>query len=265
MSEALEDWIGRREVRHQVLDVESLRRYAAAVGSDLNVERTPPPLGHWAYFNEVVGPEGIGEDGHPRRGGFLPPVTLPRRMFAQAELEFAAPLRLSEAAELHMQIADVRRRSGRSGELVLVEVDRRLEQAGVVRLTERQTIVYREAGEATPAVVPTLEPAPEDWRPTRPDLMRFSAATFNSHRIHYDAPNAREVEGYPALVVHGPFTAAKLFALATKAAGGPLKSFSFRAMAPLFLGQPIRLSATDVGVEAVRCDGATAMAATCTR
>ncbi|MFI4974696.1 MAG: MaoC family dehydratase N-terminal domain-containing protein [Caulobacterales bacterium] len=264
---ALEDWIGRSETRTAVIDAESLRRYAAAVDAPLEVERHPPPLGQWAFFNEVVAPDRIGEDGHPRRGGFLPPVELPRRMFAQSALRFQAPMAIGEVAELHMQIADVRRRTGRSGELVLVEVDRTLVQDGAPRITERQTIAYRQSGEPTPPVSPADDIARADdevWSPTSADLFRFSAATFNSHRIHYDKPYAMDVEGYPGLLVHGPFTAAKLCALATGIAGKPLKSFNFRAQSPLFEGQEIRLRPGDEPstVAAIRCDGAVAMTAT---
>ena len=131
-------------------------------------------------------------------------------MFASAEFRFGAPLVLGEAAELVSTIADLRRRSGRTGELVLVDVERRLSQGGAPRLTEVQTIVYREAGAATPPVPEAASGPGELWRPNPVDLFRFSAATYNSHRIHYDQAYARDVEGYPDLVVHGPFTAARL-------------------------------------------------------
>jgi 3-methylfumaryl-CoA hydratase len=141
---------------------------------------------------------------------------------------------------------------------------RELSQGGALKLTETQTIVYREAGEPTPAVADTgAGGAGELWRPTTVDLFRYSAATYNGHRIHYDQAYARDEEGYPGLVVHGPFTAAKLFDLATRTAGRPLKSFSFRAQAPLFVNQPVRLRAGDApgAVVAVRCDGQVAMSA----
>ena len=266
--EAWQNAVGRQEVRRQVLDIETLRRYAAAVGSDLDVERHMPPLGHWAYFLEVVGPGSLGADGHPKRGeGLMPAITLPRRMFASAALTFAAPLVLAQPAELTLTIAEIKHRSGRTGDLVFVEVDRVLTQAGAVKLTERQTIVYREAGEPTPAVeanVTTAINGEELWSPTPADLFRYSAATYNSHRIHYDLPYATGEEGYPALVIHGPFTAAKLCDFASRAAGRTMKSFSFRAMSPLFQGAPVRLGpgAGPGEVQATRCDGAVAMAAT---
>src|SRR5579871_5860429 len=119
MSEDLEGWIGRSRTQAAVLDPEVARRYAAALGVDLEVEANFPPLGHWAYFNDAVSPADLGPDGHPRRGLFLPPVELPRRMFAAAEFRFEGRLQLGQPAELGTTIADIRRRSGRSGDLVL--------------------------------------------------------------------------------------------------------------------------------------------------
>ena len=267
--EEIEAWrahVGRQETRRQRLDVESLRRFAAAQGADLDVERRPPPLAHWAYFLEAVGQGAIGPDGHPRRGGLLPPVRLPRRMFAAAVMTFVEPLALDDPAELTLTVADVRHRTGKTGELVFVEVARRIAQGGRERLTERQTIVYRGLGEATPAVVPTdrpPHPGAEVWAPGPVDLFRFSAVTFNSHRIHYDLPYVQGEEGYPGLVVHGPFTAAKLYAFAQARAGRPIRRFEFRAQSPLFAGQPITLApgGEDGEVQAIRCDGAVAMSA----
>jgi 3-methylfumaryl-CoA hydratase len=258
-------WIGRTRTDAAVLDPDIARRFAAAVGVSLDVAASFPPLGHWAYFNDAVPPSELGPDGHPKRGGFLPPVELPRRMFASATFRFEAPLALGEPTELTQTIADVRSRSGRSGELVLVDVERRLSQGGALRLTETQTIVYREAGEPTPPVQGTgVGEEGELWLPGPVDLFRYSAATYNSHRIHYDQTYVRGEEGYPDLVVHGPFTAAKLCDLATRIVGAPLKAFSFRALAPLFVNQPVRLRHGDEpnSVIAVRCDGQTAVSAT---
>ena len=265
--EAWRAFVGRTETRRQPLDVESARRYAAAVGGDPDVERALPPLAHWAYFLEAVGPDGLGVDGHPLRGAsLLPPVSLPRRMFAAADMTFHAPITLGLDAELTLTVAAVNHRAGRSGALVFVEVDRELSQGGQTRLSERQTIVYRGQGAVTPPVTPTSDALGEDaaaWRPGPVDLFRFSAVTFNSHRIHYDLPYATGEEGYPGLVVQGPFTAAKLFALAQSTLAAPLTAFSFRANAPLFAGQPVRLApgAESGAFEAIRCDGAVAMSA----
>jgi len=255
------DAIGRKDRREQILEAESLRRFALAVGADPRVERAHPALAHWAFFLPEPEDGDIGVDGHPRRGGFLPDITLPRRMFAGSRMEFAAPLELGKHAALVTTILDVAHKSGRTGHLVFVEVERVLTQDGLGRVREVQSFVYRDAGAAVP--LPQLaaeEPAGERWLPGEVNLFRFSAATFNGHRIHYDARYASEDEGYAALVVHGPFTAAKLAGLAMR--GGELATFAFRATAPLFLGQPIYLrQAGDGVVEAVRCDGAVAMRA----
>jgi 3-methylfumaryl-CoA hydratase len=266
-AEEIEAWsahVGRREVRRQRLDVESLRRFAAAQGADTDVVHRLPPLAHWAYFLDTVGPEAIGPDGHPRRGGLLQPVRLPRRMFAAAVTTFAEPLALDAEGELSITVADVRHRTGKTGDLVFVEVDRQLSQDGRERVSERQTIVYRGLGDRVAAVEPTDLPLRHDaetWLPTPVDLFRFSAVTFNSHRIHYDHPYVTREEGYPDLVVHGPFTAAKLFAFAERRAGRPIRRFEFRAVAPLFVSQPIYLATGEKEgeVQALRCDGAVAM------
>ena len=261
---SIEEWreaIGRTERQVQLLEAESLRRLALAVGASPAVEQSQPPLAHWAFFLPSPPDDAIGPDGHPRRGAFLPDISLPRRMFAGSRMEFLAPLHLGQAAELVSTIADVRHKHGRSGDLVFVEVERAISQGGRTCVRERQSYVYREDGAPSPLPAPApVAHEGERWLPDAVHLFRFSAATFNSHRIHYDLPYASRVEGYPALVVHGPFTAAKLAGLA--ASGGALAAFSFRAMAPLFLGQPIYLRQPGPGeVEAVRCDGVVAMRA----
>ncbi|MDE2301347.1 MAG: MaoC family dehydratase N-terminal domain-containing protein [Sphingomonadales bacterium] len=265
---ALAEWqaaIGRQEKLEQRLEVQSLRRFALATGSSPDVEKAMPALGHWAFFLPDAGDGALGEDGHPRRGGFLPAITLPRRMFAAADIRFEAPLLLGEVAEQVSTITSVTPKSGRSGDLVFVEVERRLGQQGRTRIVETQSYVYRDDGPPTPMPEPAGPDAAsrthgEVWQPGPVNLFRFSAATFNSHRIHYDSDYATRVEGYPALVVHGPFTAARLAGFAERR--GALARFAFRAQVPLFLGQPIHLQDGDEGeVRAVRCDGATAMTA----
>lgn len=262
-----QSWTGRRETREQVLDAEALRRFAAAIGEDLDVEAVPPSLAHWAFFLPTVGADQIGPDGHPKRGGFLPPIRLERRMFAAARMQFAGVLALGQPARLTQSVAAVTHKPGKSGDLVFVEVEREISQEGVIRVQERQTIVYRAGGDrAAPVADAGQGPAENEamWQPGPVDLFRFSAVTFNSHRIHYDLPYAVENEGYPALVIHGPFTAVKLFGFARGRAGKPLAGFDFRAAAPLFLGQGVRLApdAAPGGVRAIRCDGTVAMNAT---
>ncbi|MDG6079828.1 hypothetical protein E3U23_11580 [Erythrobacter litoralis] len=251
--------IGREVIEYQPLDKLALRRYSRAVG--LTDEGHAPPLPHWAFFLPCPLDAEIGPDGHPRRGDFLPAITLPRRMFASASIKFEGPVETGLEGQLSSRVAEVNHKSGRSGDLVFVEVDRTLVQEGSVRVRERQTYVYRDWGDVL-SMPETVTPAPdgEVWAPNEVNLFRFSAATFNGHRIHYDLPYTKEVEGYPALIVHGPFTAARLAGLAMR--DGALAEFSFRAIAPIFLGQPIYLRKTTKNeVEAVRADGATAMQA----
>lgn len=265
---ALEEWksaVGRTETRNEQCELESLRRYALAVGADAHIETALPPLAHWAFFLPQPQDGELGADGHPKRGGFLPAISLPRRMFAAADILFEAPLILGGDAEMVSTIAEVTHKSGKSGDLVFVEVDRVVSQGAVVRVRERQSYVYRDMGDPAPLPVPAqAAPEGEVWNPGPVNLFRFSAVTFNSHRIHYDLPYTQGEEGYPALVVHGPFTAARLAGLAARQ--GALRRFSFRAQSPLFLGQPIVLQADarqeDITeVRALRCDGATAMTA----
>jgi len=188
-------------------------------------------------------------------------------MFAAAEIRFERPLLLDVEAELVMTIRDVKHRVGKSGELVLIELDRVLSQQGIGRLSERQTIVYRDVGAPAPAVEDvglSVGDDDERWLPGAIDLFRYSAATFNGHRIHYDLPYATADEGYPGLVVQGPLTATRLHAYAARRLGRPPARFAFRAVAPLFCGQPVLLRPGGIENEivAVRCDGITAMIAT---
>jgi 3-methylfumaryl-CoA hydratase len=208
-------------------------------------------------------------DGHPRRGDFLPPVRLPRRMFAGSALKFIRPLAIGQAVSRVSKVAAVDHRSGKTGDLVFVSVAMSLCQADSVCIEEEQTVVYRPAGTKT-LPINSIARAPltqgeisEDWVPTTTELFRYSASTFNAHRIHYDRPYASEEEGYPDLLVHGPLIATRLCHFAAKVAGGPLSSFAFRGEAPSFVGQEIRLVGTkkngECTVRAERADGVVAM------
>ena len=237
----------------QTIDRASLVRFAVAIGHEPD---HVPALAHWAWFPDVVADRDIGVDGHPRPGALLPDTGKTRRMFASAEIAFEAPLLFDQETELTEHVGAPRVRAGRSGELALVAVERRLAQDDRVCVSEMRTLVYRDPG---PAV--SLSPSgPGEWTPNEASLFRFSAATFNAHRIHYDRDYARNVEGYPDLVVQGPFTACRLAELAARR--GPLAHFSFRAEAPLFVGQPVQLADDGGGAyRAIRGDGVTAMTA----
>ena len=199
-----------------------------------------PALAHWTLFAPHAAHAELGADGHPARGGFLPDFGLPRRMWAGGRLTFHAPLPVGREILRESRVADVSEKSGRSGRLAFVTVHHRLSAAGELLVTEEQDIVYREA--ATPgAAVVAGTPAPLDEAHRRritPDavlLFRYSALTFNGHRIHYDHPYATGVEGYPGLVVHGPLIASLLADLvAAHWPGTDLKRFTFKAVRPLF-------------------------------
>lgn len=182
-------------------------------------------------------------------------------MFASSTIEFSGTLKTGSMARQTSRVAELTHKSGRSGDLVFAKVEKRIDQDGELRVREVQTYVYRDMGDPVPMPEPASDlPDGECWHPDEVNLFRFSSATGNGHRIHYDEPYTTKVEGYPALIVHGPFTAGKLAALAMR--DGEMMRFSFRAMAPLFLGQPIALRRASRGeYEAVRCDGVTAMAA----
>ncbi|WP_244309611.1 FAS1-like dehydratase domain-containing protein [Sphingobium fuliginis] len=268
----IEEWqsfLGRNTEDCQLLDRMSLRRFLAVLGEDDDVVASEvPEMAHWAYFLPFTRNNEIGPDGHVMRGGFLPPISLPRRMFASGSTRFLAPLQLDRDATCRNAIIGIKHKTGRTGDLVFVEVERTFEQEGSLRLVERQTLVYREAGGQTPA--PQLrDTGHEDalvWQPGPVDLFRFSAVTFNGHRIHYDSAYARDEEGYPDLVVHGPFTASMLCRAMVRAAPEQsLETFAFRAKAPLFVNQPIRLHVVRDGCTvkacAIRQDGEHAMTA----
>jgi 3-methylfumaryl-CoA hydratase len=268
------DWIGREETSEDVVALAPVRAAAATLDDDPAAfhEGGPlPPLWHWFFFLNPAPQARLGEDGHPERGGFMPPIALPRRMFAGAKLDFHRPLVIGRLARRTARIASVSEKSGKSGTLAFVGVDYRIEQAGTLCIEEHQDIVYREPGAPVPAPVPVELPAAPDGAWTRtiaPDprlLFRFSALTFNAHRIHYDRPYATSVEGYPGLVVHGPLTAVLLMELVRRNAKRPVRSYSFRGKAPLFDLAPFRLVGVPteerVSLEACGPDGRTAMTA----
>lgn len=222
--------------RTAILAASDLARLAAVL--DRPTPAAVPPAWHWGCLAEPIPRADLGPDGHQRRGLFLPTIEAPRRMFAAADMTFAGPLLPDLETELVETISKIEEKPGASGPLTFVTVDRTFSQAGEVRVTERQTIVYTAAPPAPRT--PDAELPQAEWSrdtPTDPVLLfAFSAATSNSHRIHYDLPYATEVEGYPGLVVHGPLIALLLLeAMPAR----PLTRFSFRALQPAFAGETI--------------------------
>ena len=238
----LREWIGRTESRIERLSPTPVAALAATLDRDDPEPRdgdSLPALWHWLYFLPLAAQSQIGEDGHPRRGGFLPPVPLPRRMWAGGSLTFHQPLHIGETVTRASRIENVDLKHGRSGTLVFVNVQHELSGANGVAITERQDIVYREVTTGGEAARPRLAPPSCDWSreimPSEPLLFRYSALTFNSHRIHYDRPYAMSVEGYPALLVHGPLIATLLVDLMRRnLRSAAIKTVAFRGVAPLF-------------------------------
>jgi 3-methylfumaryl-CoA hydratase len=270
-------WIGRTEVVHDPLAATQAMAAAAMLDRDpalCEAGHAVPPLWHWFHFLPRAPQSRLSLDGHPERGGFLPPVPLPRRMFAGSRVRIHRPLILGAHAVREGMIRDVRVKQGRSGTLAFVTVGYRIEQEGFTCVEEEQDIVYREPGAPVPAPVAAPLPALAESAWTRtvvPDtrlLFRFSALTFNAHRIHYDRPYAMQEEGYPGLVVHGPLTAVLLADLVQRHAGRPIAAFSFKGQAPLFDGHPVRLEGVPQGdtvaLTARAADGTAALVAEAT-
>ena len=273
----LKQWIGRTEVLTDRVTVAPLRALAAILDRDppeAQAGDAIPPCWHWLYCLAVHPQSQLGPDGHPARGGFLPPVSLPRRMWAGSTLEFRGPLRVGDAITRSSRVVDVSVKEGRTGSLVFVKVRHEVSNAIGLVVVEDQDLVYREA--PAPGAAPAREtPAPGDAQWVREIhagdvlLFRYSAVTFNGHRIHYDRRYATEVEGYPDLVVHGPLTATLLLDLLHRQRpDARVARFTFRGVTPLFANAPFQVcgrsggDGTSVALWAQRPDGTLAMEAT---
>ncbi len=244
-AQALAAWVGRSEVTRDRVTPVPCAALAATLDRDptLPADGTPlPPLWHWLYCLPLTRASETGADGHPRRGGFLPPVPLPRRMWAGSRFRFASPLAVGDAIRRTSTIEDVAVKQGRSGPLVFVTVRHEFvrERDAVLAIVEHHDIVYRAAAPAA-ATSPPAAPAPASARWQRrvtPEpvlLFRYSALTFNGHRIHYDAPYVTGVEGYSGLIVHGPLLATLLLDLVRRERpNAHVTQFSFRALRPVF-------------------------------
>ena len=244
-SNDLQAWVGRSESVRDRIGATPVN----ALNATLDHEAVPatdgaalPPLWHWLYFLPLHRQSEIGSDGHARRGGFLPPVPLPRRMWAGSQFEFRSPVRVGDAVERTSTIADVTEKEGRTGKLVFVKVRHEVRCNGATEpaIVEFHDIVYREPRRADD-IDPPPQPAPTGaaWqREIVPDdvlLFRYSALTFNGHRIHYDRKYVTEVEGYPGLIVHGPLIATLLMDLVRRnAPEADVATFRFRAVRPTF-------------------------------
>ncbi len=257
MSSEFSDWIGRSEEMIDTIEAARSNALRAALGDPASraAGEDMPLLHHWLYFWNVQPPVGLGEDGHPAKGGFLPPVPLPRRMWAGGRVEFVAPIRLGERVTKVSKIIDVQEKTGKTGRLVFVTVEHRLTGEDGLAIIEEQDLVYREPAAPGSITGPSGDgPAPDAaWcEAVNPDtvlLFRYSALTMNGHRIHYDLPYAMDEEAYPALVVHGPLQASLLVDLAARKLGKSIAKFSFRGQQPAFAGAPLHVcgEASDEG------------------
>lgn len=253
--QALSDWAGRREEARDLLDLRQARLMESILPAPhpLAPGAAVPELWHWIWFHEPQPLDSLGRDGHPERGGFLPPVPLPRRMWAGGRFWFHGDLPLEAPAVKRSVIASVREKKGRSGPLCFVTVRHEIgPEEGPAAVTEEHDIVYRsDPAPGAPAPEPAAPPQGATLRevvtPSPVMLFRYSAVTFNGHRIHYDRDYCRETEGYPSLVFHGPLTGTLLAALARRMGGRPLARFSFRAVAPLFDDAPFAICARPEG------------------
>ena len=248
-------WVGKRQTGKDIISPVQVRQMAATLNDATRMQQpgcAPLPAGwHWLYFNPLEIQSRLGPDGHPARGDFLPPVALERRMWAGSRLAWQRPFEVGMTVEKASEILKVSHKTGRSGDMVFVTVAHRYSDAQGVILEEEQNIVYRDKpsadetaallalGEQIRAGQHNFERQGRHVEAVQPDpvmLYRYSAATFNGHRIHYDVDYCRTVEGYPGLVVHGPLIATLLlnFAHARVAPGRFICAFEFKALRPTF-------------------------------
>jgi len=252
----LRQWIGRTEEASDIVTAQLVRALRATLFMEPGAPKpgdAAPLTAHWCLAQPVAAMSALGPDGHPARGGFLPPVPLPRRMWAGGKLEFVDRICVGDEVTRSSKIADVALKSGSSGALCFVTVEHTVSTRRGIATRERQDIVYRDP---PPPAKSQLAPAAADVTPpgalhrshmADPVLLfRYSALTFNGHRIHYDREYAMGVEGYPGLVFHGPLQATLLVEFAAEQLGGKMpKSFSYRGVQPLFDGAPFSINANE--------------------
>ena len=238
----LRSWIGKKESHEDTATAFPV----AALSATLDRKDPPPKTGdviphsgHWLYFLETAPNAELGHDGHPKRGGFLPPVPLPRRMWAGGRIDFRAPVRIGDALRRESEILSVEAKSGNSGNLVFVTVRHTVSAKGTTAIVEEHDIVYRDAakpGDAGPAGKPAPQQAAwrRDLQASEAVLFRYSAITFNGHRIHYDIDYCRQAESYPGLIVHGPLQTTLLLDLCRRNDPRPVRTLDYRATHPVF-------------------------------
>jgi 3-methylfumaryl-CoA hydratase len=257
----LRQWIGRTTEASDIVTAQLVKGLRATLFQEIGEPKpgdAAPFTVHWCLAQPVFPMSMLSQDGHPTRGGFLPPVPLPRRMWAGGELEFIDSLRVGDEAKRASRISDVSMKTGSTGILCFVSVEHVITTARGTAIRERQDIVYRDissAPQAAPTKPAPLPPAAKHRESHMADpvlLFRYSALTFNGHRIHYDRDYVTRVEGYPGLIFHGPLQASFIVEMAAKLHGGkPPKKISYRGLQPLFEGSEFSINAneTDTGME----------------
>jgi 3-methylfumaryl-CoA hydratase len=252
----LRQWIGRTQDATDIVTTQLVKGLRATLFQEIGEPKkgdAAPFTTHWCLAQPVFAMSQLSQDGHPTRGGFLPPVPLPRRMWAGGELEFIEPLRVGDEVKRSSRISDVNLKTGSTGTLCFVAVHHEITTPRGTAIRERHDIVYREATSG-PQVAPKAPPPPPPAKHRESHvsdpvlLFRYSALTFNGHRIHYDRDYVTKVEGYPGLVFHGPLQAAFIVEFAAKLHGGkPPKKFAYRGVQPLFEGSEFSVNANDNG------------------
>jgi len=248
----LRQWIGRTAEATDLVTAQLVKGLRATLFQEIGEPKpgdAAPFTVHWCLGQPVFPMSELGPDGHPTRGGFLPPVPLPRRMWAGGQLEFLDCLRIRDEPKRSSRITDVTMKSGSTGQLCFVSVEHLVTTERGLAIRERQDIVYRDMGGAAPAPSAKAPPPVAQHRETHVSdpvlLFRYSALTFNGHRIHYDRDYVTKVEGYPGLIFHGPLQAAFIVELAAKLHGGtPPKKFVYRGLQPLFEGSEFSVNAS---------------------
>jgi 3-methylfumaryl-CoA hydratase len=255
----LREWIGRTTEASDIVTEQLIKGLRATLFQEIGEPKPGDPAPftvHWCLAQPVFPMSMLGPDGHPTRGGFLPPVPLPRRMWAGGELEFIDPLRVGDEAKRTSRIADVTMKTGSTGILCFVSVEHIMTTSRGIAIRERQDIVYRDISSAPQAASAKPPPPAAKHRETHMAdpvlLFRYSALTFNGHRIHYDRDYVTKVEGYPGLIFHGPLQASFIVEMAARLHGGEApKKISYRGLQPLFEGSEFSINAneTDAGMD----------------
>ena len=246
----INDWVGNSFDISDSMAPEQLKKFEALMNDDpeaVTEGSVISPCGHWVYFNPPIPQADLAISGHERNSNFFPPVDLPRRMWAGGTIKFKKPLKTGTPADKKSTITKIEEKEGKTGKLCFVTIRHQVSASGSVAIDEEQTIVYREESEkgAHPIRTQPLDIDPEWRKSTKPDsvqLFRYSALTFNSHRIHYDQDYAREMEGYPNVLVHAPFLVLLMVnAFTSKSDGKVVSEIEYENVGPVYLGEQITI------------------------